>query len=180
MTIELTITGDHATDVISEVALLAKALGVVDTVNPVEPVQTPQPATVEEEKPKKVKMTAQEQSKAVKEMIETGEKDDRFDSLTKGRKEKVEAALVVEESTDEPIETPVEEVLVEPVVKVSQDDIRDLMSKVAMKNGEYQQNSMMVKIHAEIKKLVPEGKDIKVSNIPDEKLGELKTALEAL
>jgi hypothetical protein len=195
MTIKLEIMGDHATDVIGEIKLLAEAFGVEKPVEPKQVTPKPQVETVteqeqnteteepetsndteqeqvEEEKPKKVrKWGAVKQGKAIDEMVEKGEIIEEHlpymsDKNIEKAKEKIAAKLeAIDKSGDD---------------EITLDDLRQLGNERGKDEDGNQVPSKMVEIRKIITKHVPDGQDIKMSNVAEDKIAEAYQEIKAL
>ncbi len=199
MPIEIKITGNHATDVVAEVRNLALIMGVADinvstpsqgatevtygnapAVAPAEIKTETAPASTD--KP----LTRKEQDEAVKYMINQKEKDDRFEKLTKGRQEEVEAALAKaaepadEKKADADLDDMFADDAAEPAKVVSRDDVSAMMAKIGKdKDGNPIQDKLL-KIRAILVENIPEGNDPKVKNIPEDKLATVYSLIEKI
>lgn len=207
MAVQIVITGDHATDAIAELKNLTKALtgpvrarepqesfgeNTFDGVAPIEndksPAEAISEAKHEEEIEKPKKLSAQEQSEAVKEMIEAGEKDERFDLLSKGRKSKIEKAL--EEAEEIPVEDTGEQAEDddlssmfddgEPEEQITPDKVREIMANVGKDEDDEPIKENLIKVREILTANIPEGEEIKVGNIPQDKLVDVYNGLKAL
>lgn len=207
MPVQIVITGDHATDAIAELQNLATALNgpakneagaksntTVST--PSAPTPQPQKSTSEETTstsgettvaPKEEKLSRTEQENAMKEMIEAGEKDERFDLLTKGRAAKVEKALEdaaaepeAEDKTDADLSDMFDDDEDDTPEEVTSDMIRAKMGELGKDaNGAPIQDNLL-KIREILTTFVPKGEEIKVGRIPQDKLAEVYAALQEL
>lgn len=190
MPIELKITGNHATDIVAEVQLLAEVFGIgtaapknvvgatskpsestvsATTSQPAVSTSTEAPATGgKTDAPKALDRKAQDV--AVKEMIAAGAKDARFDQLTKGRQQEVEAAL---SKPAEPEKSDVDDMFDdEPAVTITRDQVSELMGQVCKKPDGTAIQARALKVREILVDRIPEGQDIKVKNLPDDKLAE--------
>lgn len=195
MPIEIKITGNHATDVVAEIRNLALIMGVADVAVPTPPQEDSvgprshsgpeakaeakvDTAATSTDKP----LTRKEQDEAVKYMINQLEKDDRFQKLTKGRQEEVEAALA---KAAEPVEQvkdndDLDDMFADDVKVVTRDDVSTLMAKVGKdKDGSPIQDKLL-KIRAILVDNIPEGFEPKVKNIPEDKLSEVYALIEKI
>lgn len=205
MPIEIKITGNHATDVVAEVRNLALIMGVADITVPSVSVNVPKEAgattsqtttttavpsqepstssttqTSSGDKP----LTRKEQDEAVKYMINQKEKDDRFEKLTKGRQEEVEAALTkaAEPADEKKADADLDDMFAddEPAKVVTRDDVSALMAKIGKdKDGNAIQDKLL-KIRAILVENIPEGNDPKVKNIPEDKLATVYSLIEKI
>jgi hypothetical protein len=195
MPIELKITGNHATDIVAEVQTLAEILGVGTTPAPA-PVKAAEAAptkTAEKVSAKvetapaptgtasegKKTLSRKEQDEAVAEMIAAGEKDDRFDLLTKGRQNEVEAALAkAAESEKSDVDDMFDD---EPAAEVvTREMVSKLMGATCKDaNGQTIQDKG-VAVRAILVDAIPEGQEIKVANVPEDKLAEVYAAIQKI
>lgn len=189
MPIELKITVNHATDLAAEVANLASIFGVGGEA-PAAPAQkTSAPAattTKAAEAPAsgtapakaegdKKTMTRKEQDEATAEMIKNGAKDDRFDLLTKGRQNEVEAALAKAAAPTEKEDADLDDMFSDsaPAAKtVTRDEVSALMAKIGKDKDGNPIQPRLLKIREILVDLIPEGEEIKVKNLPEDKLAE--------
>lgn len=197
MPIQLIITGDHITDVFAEISNFAAAI------NAKAPVTTPVGACHPELKvdqkltasvkssvqpTEPAKLSREEQDAAAEEMIEAGEKDARYDLLTKGRQKAVDdgiaakAAPSKEEATDDDLEDMFGEGddAPEAAPVVTADTIRDMMGKLGKDEDGNAIQDNLVKIRDILTRFVTKGKEIKVGNIPAEKLPAVYAELKKL
>lgn len=204
MAIQIIITGDHATDAIAELQNLSHALGGANVNEPTkntgkvlatsavhEKVAAGETVVVAPVKttnaPADNKLSREDQDAAVASMIDNGEKDERYDLLTKGRQKAVDdgiAAKLAEIEAGAPNndlddmfgddEKPAEE----PVATA--DTVRDLMGKLGKdKDGNPIQENLL-KIRDILTKYVTKGKEIKVGNIPEAKFKEVVAELKKI
>lgn len=192
MPIELKITVNHATDLAAEVANLASIFGVTGE-TPAAPSKSAPTAPVtlaKAETPAKTETapaasgTASEgkktldrkaQDAAVAEMIAAGAKDDRFDMLTKGRQNEVEAALAKKaEPETKSEEADLDEMFGDdaPAKTVTRDEVSALMGKIGKDKDGNPIQPRLLKIREILVDLIPEGQEIKVKNLPEDKLAE--------
>jgi hypothetical protein len=197
MPIQLIIDGNHITDVIAQVQQLATALsGTVAQPVPSQGVEraeqplneklekvTSSPATGgTTDKP----LTRKEQDEAVKYMINQKEKDDRFEKLTKGRQEEVEAALAKAAEPADQIKADADlddmfaDDAAEPPAIVTRELVSSMMAKIGKdKDGNPIQDKLL-KIRAILVENIPEGNDPKVKNIPEDKLATVYSLIEEI
>jgi len=202
MPIEIKITGNHATDIIAEVQTLATVFGLIGTASEpkvivygtdktatsikdvAETISAPsqETAPASTDKP----LTRKEQDEAVKYMINQKEKDDRFEKLTKGRQEEVEAALAKaaepadEKKADADLDDMFADDAAEPAKVVSRDDVSAMMAKIGKdKDGNPIQDKLL-KIRAILVENIPEGNEPKVKNIPEDKLATVYSLIEKI
>lgn len=191
MPIELKITGNHTTDIAAEIGLLAQIFGVGGTApagnvagatsGPVASTasapSTSQPAAStaapatggKTDAPKTLDRKAQDE--AVKEMIAAGAKDARFDQLTKGRQQEVEKALTKPaEAAKSDVDDMFDDAPAAPAV--TRDQISELMGQVCKKPDGTAIQNRALKVREILVDRIPEGQDIKVKNLPDDKLAE--------
>lgn len=189
MPIELKITGNHVTDIAAEVQLLAQVFGVGGTEAPknvagatsTQPVSTTsapstsQPATSTAAPATGGKtLDRKAQDEAVKEMIAAGAKDDRFDQLTKGRQQEVEKALTKPAEAAAPAKSDVDDMFDDAPAApaVTRDQVSELMGQVCKKPDGTAIQARALKVREILVDRIPEGLDIKVKNLPDDKLAE--------
>jgi hypothetical protein len=199
MSVQLIIDGNHITDVIAQVQQLATALG--GTVEPSKeagattsqtttttaaPSQEPSTSSTTQTSSGEKPLTRKEQDEAVKYMINQKEKDDRFEKLTKGRQEEVEAALakaaepVDEKKADADLDDMFADDATETAKVVSREDVSNLMAKIGKdKDGNPIQDKLL-KIRAILVENIPEGNDPKVKNIPEDKLATVYSLIEKI
>jgi hypothetical protein len=186
MPVQLIISGDHVTDLIAEIHNLAEATGKqtapvqYEAVVKVEQPTTASANVTSVAKTEVTKLNREEQDNAVEEMITAGQKDARFDMLTKGRQKAVEDGItdkkaVVEETTDlfgdEP-EAPAE--------IINADTIRAMMGKKGKDEDGQPNQDNLLKIRDILTKFVPKGEEIKVGKIPADKLAAVYAELSKL
>lgn len=203
MAVQIIITGDHATDALAELQNIAVAMtgGAPEPVKNVAGGTKPQnvstasaPSTQAPAKSTSTaapasggatdnKLSREEQDAAVAAMVDAGEKDERYDLLTKGRQKAVDdgiAAKATAGSTEEDLDDmfgdedkPAEEV-------ANADTVRDLMGKLGKdaEGNPIQEN--LLKIRDILTKYVTKGKDIKVGNIPEAKFKEVVAELKKI
>jgi len=191
MPIQLVITGEHITDVFAEIQNFAAAIGNGEVVHTVQiGTAAAKPAAAPKAAPKAApasdgKLTREEQDAAVEEMIEKGEKDDRFEQLTKGRQKTVEDGLIKkaassdEETKQDDLDSMFDDD--EPAAaEVTADMVREKMGALGKdaKGNPIQDN--LVKIRDILTRYIPKGQEIKVGNIPAEKLAAAFAELEAM
>lgn len=197
MPIELKITGNHATDIVAEVQTLAEILGVGGTA-PVKAAEAVPTKTAEKAPTKteaapaasgtasegKKTLTRKEQDDAVSEMIAAGAKDERFDMLTKGRQNEVNAAL---EKAAEPEkeEASVDDMFEDDEPAAAEETItREMVSKLMGATCKDENGQTIQDKAIEVRKIlvdaIPEGQDIKVAFVPDDKLAEVYAAIKAV
>jgi hypothetical protein len=197
MSVQLIIDGNSVTDVIAQVNLLAEATGTGKTVvtavtkakdlplpkntelaDNVDPESEVKPGGIVETKPKVApkNLSTKEQKAAVTEMIEAGQKDDRYDRMNATNQKRVDTALAkAEEVADEPEQTDIEEAIEQKVeaensVEVTLDTIREKMSQLG-KDGDGNDNrDNLIAIRELLVKYIPEGEDVKISNIPEDQM----------
>lgn len=190
MPIELKITGNHVTDIAAEVQLLAQVFGVGGTEQPsknvagatsTQPVSTTsapstsQPATSTAAPATGGKtLDRKAQDEAVKEMIAAGAKDARFDQLTKGRQQEVEKALTKPAEAAAPAKSDVDDMFDDAPAApaVTRDQVSELMGQVCKKPDGTAIQARALKVREILVDRIPEGLDIKVKNLPDDKLAE--------
>lgn len=200
MPIELKITGNHATDIVAEVQLLAEVFGIGTatpkniagaTSKPSESTtsapSTSQPVTSTEapstggkaDAPKT--LSRKEQDEATAEMIKNGEKDDRFGLLTKGRQNEVEAALAKPaetEKTEESVDDMFDDESSEQAEVITREMVSKLMGETCKdKNGKTIQDKA-VAVRKILVDAIPEGNEIKVVFIPEDKLADVYAAIQ--
>lgn len=203
MPIELKITVNHATDLAAEVSTLAQIFGVGGTEkneagatsgqiastgsapSKAPAASTAAPATGgKTEQSDKKTLTRKEQDDATAEMIKNGVKDDRFDLLTRGRQNEVEAALAkaaapaAEEKSDD---ADLDDMFSDsaPAAKtVTREQVSELMAKVGKDKDGNPIQSRLLKIRAILVDNIPEGQEIKVKNLPEDKLAVVYALIE--
>lgn len=197
MPIELKITVNHATDLAAEVQTLAQIFGAPVAAQQTAPATTKAPEA--EKTPAKAEtapaasgtasegkktLTRKEQDDATAEMIKNGAKDDRFDLLTRGRQNEVEAALAkaaapaAEENSDD---ADLDDMFSDsaPTAKtVTREQVSELMAKVGKDKDGNPIQSRLLKIRAILVDNIPEGQEIKVKNLPEDKLAAVYALIE--
>lgn len=205
MAIELKITVNHATDLAAEVQQLAQIIGgasemgnVVGATStpvalttaapspsqPVSQVSTSAPAHGGKSDAPKT-LARKEQDVAVAEMIAAGTKDDRFELLTKGRQNEVEAALAKanvpadEEKSDD---ADLDDMFTDsaPVATVTRQMVSDLMAKVGKDEDGNPIQPRLLKIREILVDNIPEGQDIKVKSLPEDKLATVYALIQKI
>lgn len=198
MPIEIKITGNHATDVVAEVRNLALIMGVADITVPSAPSQAVERAEQPlNEKIEKVTstpatggttdkpLTRKEQDEAVKYMINQGEKDDRFEKLTKGRQDEIETALaklnaVEDKKADADLDDMFADDTAEAEKVVTREDVSAMMAKVGKDEDGNGIQDRLLKIRAVLVENIPEGLEPKVKNIPEDKLATVHALIEKI
>ena len=189
MAVQLIIDGAHITDVLAQVHTLADATRVDAPksvtmkeamashgvkVEESAPAKAEAPAAVKAEAKKT--LTREEQDVAVEEMIAAGEKDARFEMLTKGRQKAVDDGIAAKVAD---IETGAAEDDLggmfdddEPTaeVEVTAQTVRDLMGTLGKDADGNPIQENLLKIRDILTKYVPKGEEIKVGKIPEGKL----------
>lgn len=195
MSVQLIIDGNHITDVLAQVQALAQAVegptlpapSVPKAEVKEEPKQADKPAPEKEDDTPK-KLTRKEQEDAVAEMVKAGEKDERFDLLTKGRQREVEDALVAnvengvdaENQQEEDLSSMFDEDDADAPEEITGDHIRQVMAEKGKDaDGDPIQDNLL-KIREILTKHVPKGAEVKVGNIPSDKLAAAYAELKAL
>ena len=204
MPIQLIISGEHVTDLFAEIQNFANALNNsvaitvttenvpqqrVNVENAVpysegpsaqEKVATPTGTVAEVKKT----LNRKEQDQAETEMIENGEKDDRFEFLTKARQNNIEASLakaaepVTEEDDD--IGGMFDDEDDAPVKTITREEVAELMAKVSKdENGDHIR-TIALKVRAVLVDNIPDGEEIKVKNIPENKLQAVYDAVKKI
>lgn len=207
MPLQLTITGDHATDLISEVQQLAQAFEggekktivttkakdlplpegkvLADKVDPESDVKSGGIVEIQDEKPKVApkNLTTKEQREAVKEMVDAGEKDDRYDRLNNTNQKRVDAAIEKAQSVEkeEPEQTDIEEAIAETEdSEVTIEMVREKMGELGKdKNGDNNRENLIA-IRDILVQYIPEGKDIQISNIPSDELANFYESISEI
>lgn len=200
MPIQLIITGEHATDLFAEIQNFATALngtapknvaGVTGSMTPAP--STPAPSTPAPEPTattpsvgtdaKKV-LSRKEQDDAVKYMINQGEKDDRFELLTKSRQTEVEAAIAKlaapkldVATTDADVDNMFDDDIA-PVITVTREQVSALMAKIGKDKDGSPIQPRLLKIREILVDNIPEGQEIKVKNLPEDKLVTVYALIE--
>jgi uncharacterized protein YpuA (DUF1002 family) len=208
MPIQLIITGDHITDVFAEITNFASAIGApsknvctgvgatkqqnVSTASapstqaPAQSTSTAAPVaggkTADDGK-----LTREQQDAAVEEMVAAGEKDARYEQLTKGRQKAVDdgiaekAAPAADEKAEEDLNDMFGDDNVEQAApEVTSDTIRNMMAKLGKDADGNPVQENLLKIRDILTKFVTKGKEIKVGNIPTEKLATVYAELQKL
>lgn len=198
MPVQLIIDGNTVTDVLAQVQDLARATG-----EPVGNVAAgkPQPSGSTNSAPsttspsstkpateisvaggKTKSLTREEQDVAVEEMIEAGAKDDRYNLLTKGRQKDVDARLAEKDKPQEAVEDDLGSMFDDeaPVAEISAQDIRDMMAKLGKDDKGQPIQANLLQIRDILTKHIPEGEDVKVGNIPEEKLAVVHAEMKKL
>jgi hypothetical protein len=193
MAIELKITVNHATDLAAEVQQLAEIFGVGTPVEVFAPAPEV-PFDVEEGMKRATKLVSEakatlsrkEQDAAVADMVENGEKDSRYDQLTKGRQNEVDAAIekkaaakvktaAVVDGDDELDDMFADET---PAKVITRDDVSTLMGKVCKDSNGSAIQKRALKVREILVDLIPDGEEIKVKNLPEDKLAEAFAKIE--
>lgn len=192
MPVQIVITGEHATDAIAELQNLATALGgpVQHEVSVTLPAKAEAPADAPKAEapkvaPKEEKLSRTEQEKAMKEMIEAGEKDERFDLLTSGRQNKVTKALDAAEEADSKDEAKDDfddmfDDDDDASEEITGDHIRQMMAEKGKDADGNPIQDNLLKIREILTKHVPKGEEVKVGKIPADKLAAAYAELKAL
>ena len=178
MGVQLIIDGAHITDVISQVQILAEATDNTKTVVTKTSFNPPKPNsavnhTVDDENGEfntapVGNLSTKEQQAAVKEMIENAQRDDRYDRLNNTNQKRVDAAL----AKIEPEQTELEDAIEAVKGQVTLDVIRERMSDLGKdENGDVDRERLNATYDV-LKNFIPDGTDIKISNIPEEKMVE--------
>lgn len=206
MPIQLIITGEHITDVFAEISNFANAIGgeKVCTKNAVGATSMPKSSTnfaPSTQAPAQSKSTAtasaggktevkaddklnrEEQDAAVSEMIAAGEKDARYEQLTKGRQKAVDDGIAAKAAPAEEVENVDDmfgddETMKEPVVTAQ--TIRDMMGALGKDADGNPVQDNLLKIRDILTKFVTKGAEIKVGNIPADKLQSVYAELKKL
>jgi hypothetical protein len=196
MSVQLIISGDHATDLIAEINNLHSALNpkpaktsaekpVSEAKTEAEPVEEEKSEPAEKPKvaPKKKKLTAKEQDAVVEKAIaDGGIEEEDFEALTQKRQKQVTDALEakpVEETSDDSDDDFDGMFDDEPDTgeEVTRDTIREIMAEKGKDDDGNQIQDNLISMQEIFKKFVPEGEKVKVGNVPDEKLPELAAEL---
>lgn len=198
MSVQLIIDGNHITDVISQVQTLAAALGVgtepaapkqagatntqtaSTTSAPSQPAETSTAAPADGGKTEAKTLSRKEQDAAEAEMIAAGAKDARYDLLTKGRQNAVDAAIAkaaaapaeTKASTDADLDDMFSDSASAPPTAVTRDQVSELMAKIGKDKDGNPIQPRLLKIREILVDLIPEGEEIKVKNLPEAKLAE--------
>lgn len=192
MPIKIEITGNHATDLVAEVQTLAQIMGVGAV--PAQPMvaEAPKPVSAPETtktetaptgtaSEEKKTLSRKEQDEATAEMIKNGEKDDRFELLTKGRQNEVEAALAKPaetEKTEESVDDMFDDESSEQAEVITREMVSKLMGETCKdKNGKTIQDKA-VAVRKILVDAIPEGEEIKVAFIPEDKLVAVYEAIQ--
>lgn len=193
MSIELKITGNHATDIVAEVQALAQILGVSSTPSPVpqgdavaKSEQKDEPTPAKTETPTgtasvdKKTLTRKEQDEAVSEMVAAGEKDDRYDMLTKGRQKEVDAELekAEEPAQEDNVDDMFDDEPVEAELVVTREMVSKLMGETCKDAEGKTIQDKALKVRQILVDAIPEGQDVKVVFIPDDKLEAVYKAIQ--
>lgn len=195
MPIQIVITGDNTNQALSEIKLLATALGMDQQSQPASPApqktapvedkKEEKPAASETETkvaPKEEKLSRKEQDAAVSDMIKAGEIDkEYFDRLTAGRQKKVTEALekqAEEAKKQDDLDDMFDEDDAEE--KITRDSIRAFMASYGKdEDGNAVQENLLA-IREVLTEFIPEGVEVKVGNIPEDKIEECYGALKEL
>lgn len=123
-------------------------------------------------------LSRKEQDEAVKYMINQGEKDDRFDLLTKGRQTEVETALAKLNAAadDKKDDADLDDMFADDTTGdkvVTREEVSALMAKVGKDEDGSPIQSRLLKIRAILVDNIPEGQEIKVKNLPEDKLASV-------
>lgn len=197
MPIQLIINGEHATDLFAEIQTLANALGITasrptvaipqeaaEVVNSHD--ETPTPVEIEHLPTHEVKksLTRKEQDEAEAAMIAAGVKDDRFDMLTRGRQNNVEAAIAKTVAQVETLDAAddMDDLFDNDSapVTVTRDMVSALMGKVGKDKDGSPIQARLLKIREILVDYTPEGQEIKVKNIPEDKLAIVHSLIEKI
>lgn len=193
MSVQLIIDGAHVTDVIAQIQTLARALTPVGTVAaPVVALDTPKTEAVKEivpttTAPKEAApetgkpLTRKEQDAAVVEMIAAGAKDERFELLTKGRQNEIEAALAKKEEpapAEENIDDMFGDDSAPAAPEITHQMVSELMGKVCKKPDGSAKQEEALRVRGILVDNIPDGLEIKVKNIPDDKLAAVFALVE--
>lgn len=191
MPIKIEITGNHATDVAAEIQNLAAIFGGGTEKNeagatskpsesttsaPSQPAKsTEAPASGGKTDDKKT-LDRKAQDAAVQEMIAAGAKDDRFEMLTKGRQNEVEAALAKKADAPAKAEADLDDMFGDDsaaAATVTREMVSDIMAKVCKNPDGSAIQDRALKVREILVDRIPEGQEIKVKNVPEEKLAEV-------
>ena len=187
MPVEIKIYGEHATDALAELTNLANALngpvaGVAHTEGPRTSVSAsvaPKAEPTADKSPVGIKkLPREEQEIAVKEMIENGCKDERFDLITVGRQNEVEKGITDKEkaeaggygeSASDLDDMFGDDAAATPEV-ITNDMFRQKMGEIGKDADGQAIQAKCVDIQKILTKYIPKGADVKVGNIPADKL----------
>lgn len=192
MPVELKIYGEHATDLIAELQNIATAFGVGTTPakNAVgAPSKSSESTTSAPSQPAtstvapqaggktdaKKTLNRKEQDDATAEMVKAGAKDDRFELLTKGRQNEVEAALAKAAApAGKSADADLDDMFGDDTAPaaVTREQVSELMGKIGKDEKGNPIQPRLLKIRAILVDLIPEGEEVKVKNLPDDKLAE--------
>lgn len=202
MPIQLIITGEHITDVFAEISNFANAIGgeKVPEKNVAGATSVPKPTTASApstQAPAQSKSTAapsaggktddklsrEDQDAAVAAMIDAGEKDERYDLLTKGRQKAVDDGIAAKSAPADKVDTVDDmfgddETVKEP--EVTAQTIRDMMGALGKDAQGNPVQDNLLKIRDILTKFVTKGAEIKVGNIPADKLQAVYAELKKL
>jgi len=197
MPIQIVITGDHSTDVIAEIQTLATALGVAPknvagaTNTPVASTTSapsnPAPASTSTAAPATGGKTLDRkaQDEAVKEMIAAGAKDARFDQLTKGRQQEIDKALAKPAETttaaansDADLDDMFGDDSAPAATTVTREQVSALMAKIGKDKDGNPIQPRLLKIREILVDNIPEGQEIKVKSLPEDKLATVYALIE--
>jgi hypothetical protein len=205
MPVQIIVTGEHATDALAELQNLAVALtggqeapakNVVGATSAPKPTIASAPSTQAPAKSASTaapasggatdnKLSREDQDAAVAAMVEAGEKDERYNLLTKGRQKAVDDGIAakvadIETGTPEIVDDMFgdDETPAAPVVTAQ--TIRDMMGALGKdeKGNSVQDN--LLKIRDILTKFVTKGAEIRVGNIPADKLQAVYAELKKL
>ena len=158
---------EHVKETAQELGVEEQVLksGVEENTNP----ETREPQKEEEtSKRKPRKFGAERQIKEVEKMIDAGELDDEIlERLNDDNVEKAKAGVAAKTT------------VIENDEEITVDIVRDLMSSMC-RTGTDNDREMMVKVHKRLANFVPDGQNVKISNVPEDKLVELYRSVVAL
>lgn len=200
MPIKIEITGNHATDVAAEIQNLAAIFGggtekneagvtsgqtASTTSAPSQqtaPASTAAPANTGKTDEGKKALDRKAQDVAVSEMITNGAKDDRFELLTKGRQNEVEAALAKKAETPVKAEADLDDMFADDSdaapAEVTREMVSELMAKVCKNPDGSAIQDRALKVREILVDHIAEGQEIKVKNLPEEKLAAVYALIE--
>lgn len=214
MAVQLIIDGQHITDVLAQVHALANATssdpvpsqgkvfatsavheavsrGETVVVAPVKSVPAKSTSTAAPSAGGKTeakaddKLTREEQDAAVASMIDNGEKDDRYEQLTKGRQKAVDDGIAAKaapaaDKAEDDLNDMFGDDEAEKAPEVTAQTIRDMMGALGKDAAGNPVQDNLLKIRDILTKFVTKGAEIKVGNIPADKLTAVYAELKKL
>lgn len=184
MSIEIKITGTHATDLAAQIETLAQMFGIIGQSNQklasavqVSTVDTKESSTPTIGTEAKKTLSRKEQDEAAAEMIEKGAKDARFDLLTKGRQNEVEGLLnkPVTQAATSDVDSMFDDAPATRVV--TRDMVSKLMGDVCKKPDGTAIQARALKVREILVDNIPDGEEIKVKFIKEDRLAAVYDAI---